>query len=109
MLYNTNNIFYKIINGNILCKKIYEDDNILAFYDIKPKAKIHALVIPKKEYINFTDFTQNAPEKEIIIFFQKVNFVANNILKLTHFKLQTNNGEESGQEVLHFHVHILSS
>ena len=109
MLYNTNNIFCKIINGNIPCKKIYEDENILAFYDIKPKARIHALVIPKKEYINFTDFTQNAPEKEIIIFFQKVNFVANNILKLTHFKLQTNNGEESGQEVLHFHVHILSS
>ncbi len=109
MLYNKNNIFYKIINGDIPCKKIYEDSNILAFYDIKPKTKIHALVIPKKEYINFTDFTQNASEKEIIIFFQKVNFVANDVLKLTHFKLQTNNGEESGQEVFHFHVHILSS
>jgi histidine triad (HIT) family protein len=109
MLYNKNNIFNQIINGYIPSKKIYEDNNTLAFYDIKPKAKIHALVIPKKEYINFIDFTQNAPEKEIAMFFQKVNFIANNVLKLTHFKLQTNNGEESGQEVLHFHVHILSS
>lgn len=106
-MYDTQNIFAKIIRGEIPCQKIYEDDFILSFYDIRPKSKVHALVIPKLEVIDFTDFTAKANANQISDFFKKTSFIANEILKLKSFKMGTNNGKESGQEVFHFHVHIL--
>ena len=68
MNYDENNIFAKILRGEIPCKKIYEDDYVLSFHDINPQKKIHALVIPKGKYINLDDFSKNASEKEIIGF-----------------------------------------
>jgi len=108
-MYNSQNIFAKILRKEIPCKTIYEDDTILAFHDINPRAKIHALVIPKIEEVSFSDFITNNNNEEIADFFKKVNYVACNVLNLQDFRLQINNGANAGQEVFHFHVHILGN
>ena len=66
MSYDENNIFAKILRGEIPCKKIYEDKFVLSFYDINPQKKIHALVIPKGKYIDLDDFSQKASKDEIV-------------------------------------------
>lgn len=106
----TSNIFSKIIKKEIPCKKIFEDENILSFWDIYPKARIHALVIPKLNCYNFESFIEKENIQNIGHFFSRVNFIATDILKLKdNFKLIINNGEKAGQEIFHFHVHILSN
>ena len=76
MTYDDNNIFAKILRGEIPCKKIYEDDYVLSFYDINPQRKIHALVIPKGKFIDLDDFASKASEKEISALIKGVNMVA---------------------------------
>ena len=76
MNYDENNIFAKILRGEIPCNKIYEDDYVLSFHDINPQKKIHALIIPKGKYINLDDFSKNASEKEIIGFIRGISIVA---------------------------------
>ena len=66
MSYDKNNIFAKILRKEIPCKKIFENDHVLSFYDINPQKKIHALVIPKGEYINLDDFNNRASDQEIV-------------------------------------------
>ena len=66
MPYDDQNIFAKILRGEIPCKKIYEDDFVLSFHDINPQKKVHALVIPKGKYINLDDFSKNASKDEIV-------------------------------------------
>ena len=66
MKYDTNNIFAKILRGEIPCKKVFENDYALAFKDINPQAKVHVLVIPKGLYVNMDDFSQNAKNDEIV-------------------------------------------
>ena len=67
MNYDKNNIFAKILRGEIPCEKIYEDEFVLAFHDINPQKKVHALVIPKGEYIDLDDFSEKASAKEVKI------------------------------------------
>ena len=67
MSYDDNNIFAKILRGEIPCKKIYEDDFVLSFHDINPQKKVHALVIPKGKYVNLEDFTSKASSDEIVV------------------------------------------
>ena len=74
--YDKNNIFAKILRGEIPCKKIYEDKYVLAFHDINPQKKVHALVIPKGEYTDLDDFNKNASEKEIVGWFKGISIVA---------------------------------
>lgn len=105
-MYDSNNIFARIIKGEIVAKKIYEDQNVIAFYDLYPVAPIHALVIPKKQYKDYKDFIKKAPTKEIADFFSKVDHVAS-LLKLESYRLITNYGSNSGQSVFHFHVHVI--
>lgn len=107
-MYNNGNIFAKIIRKELPARIIFENDSLLAFHDINPKVKTHVLVVPKGEYVDFADFTQNASAADIAAFFQTVGHIAADILNLRHYKLLTNNGSGSGQEVFHFHVHILS-
>ena len=110
MIYDENNIFAKILRGEIPCKKIYENDYILSFYDINPQKKIHALVIPKGKYIDLDDFNSKASDKEIVEFIKGVSTVA----KKLGVSLDTGKGyrtlcnlnEHGGQEVPHFHFHI---
>lgn len=108
-MYDSTNIFAKILRREIPCKMIHEDDTILAFHDINPRAKIHALVIPKIEAVSFADFIANNGVEVVAEFFKKVNYVASNVLNLKDFRLQINNGANAGQEVFHFHVHILGN
>lgn len=107
--YDSNNVFAKIIRGELPAKKIYEDDRVLAFHDIAPLTPIHVLVIPKGQYTDFADFMAKAPETEITHYFATLKEVATNIDKDNKgYRLMSNFGERSGQTVFHFHTHILS-
>ena len=110
MSYDENNIFAKILKGEIPCKKIYEDKFVLSFYDINPQKKIHALVIPKGRYVDFDDFSENASSEEIIGLFKGINIVAKK-LKISvdtgkGYRVLTNVSEHGGQEVPHLHFHL---
>tara|TARA_B100000700_G_C14941442_1_gene806978 strand:- start:1027 stop:1389 length:363 start_codon:yes stop_codon:yes gene_type:complete len=109
MTYDNNNIFAKILKGEIPCKKIYENDFVLSFHDINPQKKIHALVIPKGSYTDLDDFIKNADKKEIIEFFKGITHVAK-LLKVSSieggYRALANIGSNGGQEVPHLHFHI---
>ena len=79
MSYDDNNIFAKILRGEIPCKKIYESDYVLSFYDVNPQKKIHALVIPKGKYKDLDDFNSKASDKEIV---ELIEAVENNTNKI---------------------------
>ena len=111
MIYDKNNIFAKILRGEISCKKIYEDEFVLAFHDINPQKKVHALVIPKGEYINLDDFSSEATEKEIAGLIKGIGEVAkklgvSEVAKGEGYRSLVNVGEHGGQEVPHLHFHI---
>ena len=76
MSYDDNNIFAKILRGEIPCNKIYEDDFVLSFHDINPQKKIHALVIPKGKYVDLDDFSLNASSEEMVGLLKGINIVA---------------------------------
>ena len=108
-MYDHNNIFAKIIREEIPCDKVYEDENVLFFKDINPKAKIHILIIPKKPFLDISDFLQNADDFYQINFWRSVDEIINNIgLKDKGFQIKTHKGEDGGQEVFHFHLHLLA-
>ena len=107
-MYDQNNIFAKILRKEIACDFVYEDEKVLFFNDIYPQAKIHILGIPKLEVIDFGDFILKADENEVKFFFSKVYDIVNKIdLDKDGYKIITNSGINGGQEVPHFHVHIL--
>ena len=111
MEYDKNNIFAKILRGEIPCKKIYEDKYVLSFYDINPQKKIHALVIPKGSYINLDDFTSKASDEEISGLIKGIGIVAKKIGvsevgKGGGYRSLVNVGNDGGQEVPHLHFHI---
>ena len=107
MTYDDNNIFAKILRKEIPCKKIYENEHALAFYDINPQTKIHILVIPKGKYVSFADFSENALPEEINGFMKAVGKIAKdqNLIE-GGYRILTNHGQNAGQEVPHFHIHI---
>lgn len=108
-MYDPNNIFAKIIRGEIPAKKVYEDDRLLAFHDAFPVAPTHVLVVPKAEYLDYSDFVKNALPQDITHYFAKINEIASGLgLDEEGFRLCTNRGANSGQTVFHFHTHILS-
>jgi diadenosine tetraphosphate (Ap4A) HIT family hydrolase len=107
MTYDSENIFAKILRGEILCNKVFEDEHALAFHDINPKAAVHVLVIPKGAYVSNEDFTANASEAEIAGFMRAVGQVARELgLAAPGYRILANHGTDSGQEVPHFHIHI---
>ena len=111
MEYDKNNIFAKILRGEIPCKKIYEDEFVLAFHDINPQRKVHALVIPKGDYVNLDDFSSKASEKEIVGLIKGISKVAKTIgisdeVEGGGYRSLVNVGENGGQEVPHLHFHI---
>ncbi len=109
-MYDDNNIFAKILRGEIPCNKIYEDDFVLSFYDINQQKKIHALVIPKGKYVNFDDFSNKASTKEIYGLIKGINIVADKLNissdKGKGYRLLSNIGDNGGQEVPHLHFHL---
>ena len=110
MQYDKNNIFAKILRGEIPCKKIYENKFVLAFYDINPQKKIHILVIPKGEYIDLDDFNAKASEKEIAELIKGITTVAKKLNISTDggngYRVLANIGSDGGQEVPHLHFHL---
>ena len=110
MVYDDNNIFAKILRGEIPCNKIYEDDFVLSFNDINPQKKIHALVIPKGKYVDFDDFSLNASSEEMVGLLKGINIVAKKLGLSTEagkgYRALTNISEHGGQEVPHLHFHL---
>ncbi len=108
MSYDPNNIFAKILRGEIPCKKVYEDEFALAFNDINPKAPTHVLVIPKGPYVAYDDFITSANAEEIAGFARAVSKVAQSSgVAQTGYRLISNCGVNAHQEVSHYHVHVL--
>ena len=109
MAYDDQNIFAKILRGEIPCNKVYEDEYALAFYDIAPQAPCHILVIPKGAYVSMDDFTQNAPEALIVGYIRAVGHIAREAgVQETGYRIIANHGQDSRQEVPHLHIHILA-
>ena len=107
MAYDNENIFAKILRGEIPCNKVFEDEHALAFHDINPQAPTHVLVIPKGAYVSNEDFTANASDAEIAGFMRAVGQVARGLgLAEPGYRILANHGMDSGQEVPHFHVHV---
>ena len=108
-MYDDNNIFAKILRNEIPCEKVYENDVSLFFNDINPVAKIHVLGIPKKPCIDLLDFTSKNDPSFISSFFKSINFVVDILeIRKSGFRIISNIGTDGGQEVPHFHVHILA-
>ena len=110
MGYDKNNIFAKILRKEIPCKKIFENDYVLSFHDINPQKKIHALVIPKGEYIDLDDFNKKASDQEIVALSKAITDVSK-ILGISTdigkgYRALTNLNEDGGQEVPHLHFHL---
>lgn len=107
--YDTQNIFARILRGEIPAKKVFENDFAFAFHDINPQAPTHVLVVPKGPYCSFADFSALASEAEIAGFIRAVGTIAKELgLEAPGYRLLANMGEDSGQEVPHFHVHLFA-
>ncbi len=108
MAYDTNNIFAKILRGEIPCDKVYEDDHVLAFRDIRPHAKVHVLLIPKGAYVSLEDFAGKASEAEIVAFHRAIPKISAKLgVAVTGYRAIANSGADSHQEVPHYHLHLL--
>ncbi|MFV3074788.1 histidine triad nucleotide-binding protein [Niveispirillum fermenti] len=108
MIYDRNNIFARILRGEIPCKKVYEDRYALAFHDINPQAPTHILVIPKGPFTSFADFSAQATVEEIAGFVRAAGLIARQAgLDDSGYRLLANHGPDSHQEVPHFHIHIV--
>lgn len=109
MTYDNENIFAKILRSEIPCEKVFEDEFIFSFKDINPKTKLHILIIPKKPYIDVLDFLENADADYQSNFWISVNKIISQLdLKNKGFQIKTHKGKDGGQEVFHFHLHLLS-
>ena len=105
--YDTNNIFAKILRGDIPSTKIYEDDFALAFEDINPQAPIHVLVIPKGQYVSMDDFSKYATQEEVTGLMRAVGITARQLnLSENGYRIIANTGTDGMQEVPHFHIHV---
>ena len=105
--YDDSNVFAKILRGELPSKKVYENEHALAFHDINPLAPIHILVIPKGPYVSWDDFSARASDAEIAGFVRAVGHVARDSeMVVQGYRLLSNVGKRSGQEVPHLHVHI---
>ena len=105
--YDDQNIFAKILRGEIPSNRVYEDDVAIAFHDINPQAPTHLLVIPKGAYVSWDDFSARAGDAEIAGFIRAVGTVARAAgLVEPGYRLLANIGQNGHQEVPHLHVHI---
>jgi diadenosine tetraphosphate (Ap4A) HIT family hydrolase len=109
MAYDDQNIFAKIIRGEVPCKKVLETEHSLAFHDINPQTPTHILVVPKGPYEDFDSFSANASDAEMADFVQTVGEVARQAGAVDGgYRALTNNGRDAHQEVPHLHFHIFA-
>lgn len=108
MDYDTDNVFARILRGEIPCDKVYEDDQVLAFNDIRPQAPVHVLLIPKGAYVSWDDFADNASDAEMAALTRAVGRVARLIGAAEGgYRVIANIGHNGCQEVPHLHLHVL--
>ena len=109
MSYDPQNIFAKILRGEIPCDKVYEDEHVLAFNDINPQTPTHVLVIPKGAYVSFADFSAEASPEEIAGFVRAAGKIARDLgVEESGYRVLANTGVDAHQEVPHFHLHIFA-
>ena len=108
MKYDNNNIFARILRGDLPCQKISENEYYLAFHDLYPQAPLHALIIPKGAYSDAFDFHSQATPTEIMEFYKGINNVIEKLKISDGYRLVSNSGYQGGQEVPHYHVHLLA-
>ncbi|MFA7331476.1 MAG: histidine triad nucleotide-binding protein [Candidatus Delongbacteria bacterium] len=107
MAYDSDNVFARILRGEIPCRAVYEDDFALAFHDLHPQAPVHVLVIPKGPYTSLEDFSRAAPPALQAGFLRAVGETARRLgLAEGGYRVLANHGRDGGQEVPHLHVHI---
>jgi histidine triad (HIT) family protein len=107
MAYDSNNVFARILRGEIPCKKVYEDEHVLAFHDISPQAPTHILVVPKGEYVSLDDFSEKASGEQIAAVLRVLGKIAREQgVAETGYRILANTGPAAHQEVPHFHVHL---
>ena len=107
--YDDDNVFAKILRGEIPCDKVYEDDHVLAFNDINPQTPTHVLVIPKGKYVSSDDFFNEASDAEIAALFRAAGMIARDKgLPDNGYRILANCGRDAHQEVPHFHLHIFA-
>ena len=105
--YDAQNVFARILRGEIPCRRVFEDEHALAFHDVAPQAPVHVLVIPKRPCVSFADFSAQATDAEIAGFIRALGRVATLLgLDEPGYRLLANMGVHAGQEVPHFHVHL---
>lgn len=106
--YDDNNIFAKMLNGDIPCHKVYEDDKTLAFMDIMPQAEGHVLVIPKQKAVDLADLE---PEyaSAVLMTSKKVMQAQREVFEREGIIQMQLNGSQAGQTVFHYHVHLIPS
>ena len=108
MAYDRNNVFARILRGELPCTKMHEDAHVLAFRDIRPQAPSHVVVIPKGEYVSADDFSANASDAELVAFMRAIaTIAAAEGIGEGGFRLIANAGVHGHQEVPHFHMHIV--
>lgn len=107
--YDDQNVFARILRGEIPSKTVYEDEWAFAFHDINPQAPHHILVIPKGAYVSWDDFSERASDAEIAGFIRAVGLVAREAgMVESGYRLLANIGQDAHQEVPHLHVHIFA-
>ena len=105
--YDKDNVFAKIIRGEIPSSIVYEDEDVLCFNDIHPVAKVHVLIIPKGEYVDIDDFIRKAGKDKVADFFSKIPIIAEK-LGVKEYRIVSNCGKSAGQIIFHFHIHLIS-
>ena len=107
MPYDRNNVFARILRGEVPCRKVYEDEHVLAFHDIRPQAPTHIVVIPKGEYVSVDDFSEKASEAELVAFLRAISRIAREQgVTDGGYRILANHGAAAHQDVPHFHLHL---
>jgi histidine triad (HIT) family protein len=105
--YDPNNVFARILRGELPCNKVYEDEHVLAFRDIRPQAPVHIVLIPKGEYVSIDDFARAASAAEQAAFIGAIGKIAEaEGVAEGGYRILSNHGEAAHQEVPHFHLHL---
>jgi diadenosine tetraphosphate (Ap4A) HIT family hydrolase len=109
MEYDRNNVFARILRGELPCNRVYEDEHVLAFGDINPQAPTHILVIPKGEYVSLDDFSEKASAAEIAALVRALGRIARaEGAAAAGYRILANSGPAAHQEVPHFHLHLFA-